>query len=98
MRKTVNTLRYKVKSSCWIRVVARLGFIAKGVIYFSIGLLAFQIAVGMGGQTAGSAQILQHIVSQPFGKALLVFCTVGLLAHVAWKFISVSKKRLYIIH
>src|SRR5699024_4327160 len=76
------------KTSRWIQVVARVGFIAKGVIYFSIGLLAFQIVVGMGGKTAGSTQILKNFSHQPFGRILLIFCIVGLLAHTAWRFVN----------
>jgi succinate dehydrogenase hydrophobic anchor subunit len=88
MKKNIKLFRRKVKSSQWIPLVARAGFIAKGIIYFSIGLLAFRIAVGIGGQPSGSTQILQHFVSEPFGKVLLSLCLVGLLAHTVWKFIN----------
>lgn len=77
-----------INSTSWIAIIARLGFIAKGIIYFSIGLLAFQIAIGMGGKTYGSTQMLEHFIYQPYGTILLIFCLAGLIAHAVWKLLN----------
>jgi Domain of Unknown Function (DUF1206) len=65
--------------------LARLGFAAKGVVYFVVGLLAAQAAFGSGGRTTDSSGALETIVSQPFGKFLLTILTVGLIGYALWR-------------
>lgn len=65
--------------------LARLGFAAKGVVYFIVGLLAAQAAFGAGGRTTDTRGALQAIVSQPFGKFLLTILTVGLIGYALWR-------------
>lgn len=65
--------------------LARLGYTAKGVVYFVIGFLAAQAAFGTGGRTTDSRGALEAIVSQPFGKFLLTILTVGLIGYALWR-------------
>jgi len=65
--------------------LARLGFTAKGIIYFVVGFLAAQAAFGAGGRTTDTSGALQTIVSQPFGKFLLSILTVGLIGYALWR-------------
>ncbi|SHG10324.1 protein of unknown function [Fodinibius roseus] len=71
-----------------IKIIARIGFLAKGLVYFMVGLLALQASIGMGGKTAGTKQALQEFIYQPFGSILLIGCTVGLFAHAIWKIVQ----------
>jgi hypothetical protein len=65
--------------------MARLGYVAKGVVYVTIGLLAMLEALGMGGKTASPDGAMQSIGAQPFGGLLLVLLSVGLFGYAAWK-------------
>lgn len=58
---------------------------AKGVVYFIIGLLAMQVAFGVGSKTTDAGDPLQTIVAQPFGKFLLSLLTIGLIGYVIWR-------------
>lgn len=71
-----------------IKYIARIGFIAKGLVYFMVGLLALQTAIGMGGETAGTKQALEEFIYQPFGSILLIGCIIGLFAHAVWKILQ----------
>ena len=68
--------------------IARLGFVAKGLVYFMVGLLAFQTTIGMGGSSSSTTQALQEFIYQPFGSVLLIGCALGLLAHAIWRIIQ----------
>lgn len=72
--------------SSWIQQIARFGYAAKGAVYFVVGLLAMQVAFGIGGKAAGTGGALQTIVIQPFGKFLLSVVAVGLMGYVIWRF------------
>jgi len=72
----------------WIERLARFGYAAKGVVYAIIGLLAVQVALGMGGKTTDPKGALQTIVTQPFGKLLLGLVAFGLMGYVLWRFVQ----------
>ena len=72
----------------WVRVMARFGYVAKGVVYATIGLLAMLEALGMGGKTASPDGAMQSIGTQPFGGLLLVLLSVGLFGYAAWKVVQ----------
>jgi hypothetical protein len=66
--------------------VARLGFIAKGIVYATVGLLAAKSAAGLGGgRTTDTEGAIRTLGRQPFGNVLLVAIGVGLLAYAAWR-------------
>lgn len=72
----------------WIRGLARLGYGAKGIVYLSLGILAIQAALNLGGETTGSEGTLTAIANQPFGQVLLLLVSVGLLGYVLWRFVQ----------
>ena len=72
----------------WVRVVARLGYVAKGVVYATIGTLAMMEALGVGGKTASPDGAMRSIGSQPFGGFLLVLLSAGLFGYAAWKVVQ----------
>lgn len=74
----------------WITTVARMGYSAKGVVYFVVGILAVGLAAGVGGSTEGSQGALEAISRQPFGRILLAFTALGLLSYVAWRFVQAA--------
>jgi len=67
----------------WMRTLARVGFVAKGVVYLIVGSLAVQGIAG-GGQKGA----LNEIAQQPFGRILLSIVALGLAAYACWRFVS----------
>lgn len=72
----------------WFERLARLGFAAKGIVYFTVGVLAAQAAFGAGGETTDTSGALRTIVTQPFGKFLLGLITVGIVGFVLWRVVQ----------
>ena len=75
----------------WVERLARLGYLAKGIVYAIVGILAVQAALGTGGKTTNAKGALGAIAAQPFGKFLLVLLVIGLLGYVVWRFIQAIK-------
>ncbi|WP_088888829.1 DUF1206 domain-containing protein [Leptolyngbya ohadii] len=78
----------RAASHPWVEKLARFGFAAKGIVYFIVGLLAAQAALGTGGQTTDTSGALTTIVNQPFGKFLLALVTIGLIGYALWRFVQ----------
>lgn len=74
-------------SSDWLDTFARVGYIAKGVVYAIVGVLAVQVAVGSGGSTTGSRGAIREIASGPFGQILLGLTALGLACYAVWRLI-----------
>ncbi len=71
--------------SPWVLRVVRLGFLAKGLIYSLIGILAFRLAIGMrGGRLVDSSGVLRTLLGQPFGLIMLVVISFGILGYAAY--------------
>jgi Domain of Unknown Function (DUF1206) len=64
---------------------ARAGFVARGVIYVLIGILAVKLALGAGGHAASQQGAFHEIAGQPFGKVLLVLTAIGLAGYAVWR-------------
>lgn len=69
----------------WVRVLFRLGMVAKGVLYAVIGVLAIGVALDIGGRTTDAAGALETIAGEPFGEAALIVLALGLLGYAAWR-------------
>ena len=65
--------------------VARVGLIARGVIYLLIGWVALMIAVGRSNQEADQRGALQTLASKPNGSAMLWALAVGFAAYALWR-------------
>lgn len=69
--------------------LARAGYVARGLLYVVIGVLAFRLARGVGGEPASQQGALQTIESQTFGHLLLVLMVVGLVGYALWRLAQV---------
>jgi hypothetical protein len=65
--------------------LARAGFVARGLIYGIIGILAIKLALGAGGKTTNQQGALKTIAHQPFGKGLLILAAIGLAGYALWR-------------
>jgi hypothetical protein len=65
--------------------LARAGYVARGLIYIVIGVLAVRLAQGTGGKPASQQGALQTISEQSFGHFLLVLMAIGLGGYAIWR-------------
>lgn len=72
----------------WVERLARLGYLVKGVVYVTVGLLAIQVALGLGGRTTGASGALVSLSRQPFGTFLIGIVAVGLLGYSMWRLVQ----------
>ncbi|WNG50980.1 DUF1206 domain-containing protein [Archangium minus] len=72
----------------WTERLARLGYLAKGVVYAVIGVLALQVAIGSGGKTTDTHGALATLAQGAWGKALLAVVAVGLVGYVLWRVVQ----------
>ncbi len=63
---------------------ARAGIVARGVVWLVVGLLAFRVGLGGGGQ-ADRQGALGALRDQPFGAVLLVAMAIAFAAHAAFR-------------
>jgi Domain of Unknown Function (DUF1206) len=80
-----NAERAARKVNPWIGWVARAGYVSKGVVYATIGVLAMQEALGVGGRAPGLKGAMYSIESQPFGRIMLALLAFGLVGYALWK-------------
>lgn len=74
----------------WLERLARLGFLAKGAVYLTIGALAVQTAFGTGGETTDTQGAVAAIARQPFGQVLLGVLSLGLVSYAAWRLMQAA--------
>ena len=75
-------------ASPWVERLARLGYIAKGVVYAVIGFLALRESLGAGGRTIDPSGAMQSIGTQPFGGLMLTLLAIGLACYALWKVVQ----------
>jgi hypothetical protein len=66
--------------------LARAGFVARGLVYGIIGLLALKLAIGSGGKTTDQEGAMRTLAHQPLGRTMLVALAVGLAGYAMWRF------------
>jgi hypothetical protein len=73
----------------WIEKLARLGFLAKALLYMTIGALATAAALRLGGTPAtGSRGAMAKLINAPLGEVLIVTMAIGLFGYAAWRVIE----------
>jgi len=64
--------------------------VAKGLVYIVIGLMAAGVALGMTHRFADAGGALRIVLSEPFGRVLLVAVGVGLLGYAVWQAVAAA--------
>jgi hypothetical protein len=65
--------------------LARFGLAARAVVYFVIGWIALQIALGHRDQQANQRGAMADIVHHTFGSVIVAVLAVGLAAYALWR-------------
>jgi uncharacterized protein DUF1206 len=68
-------------------MLSRAGFVARGLVYGIIGILAFRLAVGDGGKITNQQGALRTVARQPFGQFALTLVAIGLGGYAIWRFL-----------
>ncbi len=71
----------------WVQHVGRAGWVAKGVVYALMGVIALSVALGDSGQgsEASRSGAVSKIAEQSWGGVLLVAVAIGLWLYAAWR-------------
>jgi hypothetical protein len=79
-------------ASTWVERLARGGFVAKALLYGTIGALAASAALGLGSARNGGATdtrgAMTTVLAAPLGKILLAAIGVALMGYAAWRVIE----------
>jgi hypothetical protein len=70
--------------------LSRAGFVARGTVYGIIGVLALDLALGLGGKITNQQGALRTVERQPFGHVLLVFLALGLGGYSLWRLVRAT--------
>lgn len=73
----------------WVVRLGRFGIAAKGLVYVIMGVLAIQVAIGMGGST-GDTQNALRFLGENVGWLLLVVIVVGLAGYALWRVVQAA--------
>jgi hypothetical protein len=81
-------LRRRFEAAPWAataEMAARLGYVARGVVYLSIGLIALLAATGMAPHPRGALGALEAWSHWPLGNGLLWVTGLGLYGFAGWR-------------
>src|SRR5437773_9704886 len=70
--------------------LARAGFVARGLVYGIIGVLAFRLAIGEGGKITNQQGALHTVAHQSFGTFLLILVAIGLGGYSLWRLLRAA--------
>jgi len=76
-----------VTTSRAMETLMRLGYIVRGLVYGMIGLLALQVAVGIGGSLDDPQGAIVALGKTPLGTLVLYGILLGLVGYGLWGFI-----------
>jgi uncharacterized protein DUF1206 len=87
-RHRTSRARYAARragNSRYVEWLARAGFVARGVIYILIGVLALEVAFGNSGHQADQSGAVRLVGSTPFGGVLLWLLVIGFAGMALWR-------------
>ena len=68
--------------------LARLGYASKSVIYGIVGMQAILLVANRGGRITDASGALRLVLTQPFGRALLLVLACGLCGYAVWRLLD----------
>ena len=82
---TARTGARRAARSGWTTGLGRLGFLAKGLVWAVVALIAIEVARGEKRKAEGSEGAITTLAEQSFGEVLLVLLAIGLAGHALWR-------------
>jgi len=89
-RRAARHARREVRDAAanpWLALAARLGYVVRGVLYGTMGVLALGLAVLSHGETTDQRGSLRVLAANPLGKLLIGVVIVGLVGYSLWGYI-----------
>jgi len=71
--------------SKWTKRLGRLGFLAKGLVYAVVALIAIEVARGEKRKAESEEGAITHLAEESFGEALLIVLAIGLAGYALWR-------------
>ena len=87
-RRGTRDARYAARragNSKYVDWLARAGFVARGVMYIIIGILALEVAFGNAGHKADQSGAVRVVGNTPFGGLLLWLLVIGFIGMALWR-------------
>lgn len=78
------------KATRWLRMLARVGYASKGIVYIVMGLLAARAAMRVSSDVSSFRGSLLRIVDKPFGHTMLALLAIGFAGYAAWQILSAA--------
>jgi hypothetical protein len=72
----------------WVERLARVGYVAKALLYVTIGLVAAQAGFGRGGRTTDTQGALRLVHGMTFGRVVLLIVAAGLMGYAVWRVVE----------
>ena len=76
---------HRAAHSEWTRRLARLGFLAKGLLYAVIALIAIGVARGERKKAEDQEGAITTLADESFGEGLMVLLAIGLAGYALWR-------------
>ncbi|MGY2896847.1 DUF1206 domain-containing protein [Deinococcus sp. UYEF24] len=70
----------------WLVVLARLGYVAKGLVFLIVGIYVAELAIGQARSPRNVQGVLFDLATEPFGRLLVVGISAGLFGYALWLF------------
>jgi hypothetical protein len=77
-----------------LNTFARLGFVARGIAYIVIGVIAVKVAPRVARHEPDTARAIEAIAAKPFGYLLLWILVIGFLGLAGWRLVQAAVRRL----
>ena len=87
----VEALEARAVDADWLLPLGRLGWVAKGIVYGLVGILAIPIAFSSGGGSEGEASrsgAIAEIAEASYGTIALWVLAIGLVLYALWRLVT----------
>lgn len=88
--RSVHNAGEDVVQSTGFEWLSRAGFVARGLIYGIVGILALKLALGQGGKVTDQQGALHTVAQQRFGQLLLGLMAAGLAGYALWRLVRAA--------
>lgn len=90
-RAAQNAARGAVREAApWLVRLARLGYLARAVVYILVGVLAARGAAGTRSGAEDPRGALGELLEAPLGRAILAVVALGLAGYAAWRLVDAA--------